>query len=139
MSTDEYVPSEEELVDGYRRKKVTLHGWTYQPVLSRAEIRRGLARVRRDAARGAEARIEAWEKQYAHDLEQADAHIDAAEARIRDLTQEAKDERGAALDQMEQVKIRDARIKAVEDLCDDADKRHASVLIVTTIRRALDT
>ena len=33
----------------------------------------------------------------------------------------------------------EARIKAVEDLCDDADKRHASVLIVTTIRRALDT
>ena len=32
----------------------------------------------------------------------------------------------------------EARIKAVEDLCDDADKRHASVLIVTTVRRALD-
>ena len=32
----------------------------------------------------------------------------------------------------------EARIKAVEGLCDDADKRHASVLIVTTIRRALD-
>lgn len=59
----------------------------------------------------AEARIEAWEKQYAHDLEQADAHIDAAEAQI----------------------------KAVQDLCDDADKRHASVLIVTKVRRALDT
>ena len=53
MSTDEYVPSDEELLDGYRRKKVTLYGWTYQPVLSRAEIRRGLARVRRDAAREA--------------------------------------------------------------------------------------
>ena len=35
------------------------------------------------AATEAEARIEAWEKQYAHDLEQADAHIDAAEARIQ--------------------------------------------------------
>ena len=30
------------------------------------------------------------------------------------------------------------RIKGVEDLCDDADKRHASVLIVTTVRRALN-
>ena len=60
MSTDEYVPSEEELVDGYRRKKVTLHGWTYQPVLSRAEIRRGLARVRRDAAREALDGLAAW-------------------------------------------------------------------------------
>ena len=33
----------------------------------------------------------------------------------------------------------EARIKAVRDLCDDADKRHASVLIVTKVRRALDT
>ena len=33
----------------------------------------------------------------------------------------------------------EARIKTVRGLCDDADKRHASVLIVTTIRRALDT
>ena len=33
----------------------------------------------------------------------------------------------------------EARIKAVENLCDDADKRHASVLIVTKVRRALDT
>ena len=33
----------------------------------------------------------------------------------------------------------EARVKAVRDLCDDADKRHASVLIVTKVRRALDT
>ncbi|WP_087483995.1 hypothetical protein [Brachybacterium massiliense] len=39
-----------------------------------------------------------------------------AEARIRDLTQDVQDERGAALDQMEQVQIRDARIKAVRDV-----------------------
>lgn len=44
--------------------------------------------------------------------------LDAAEQRIRDLTQEVKDERGAALDQMEQVRIRDARIRAVEDVLD---------------------
>src|SRR5699024_5960251 len=36
-----------------------------------------------------------------------------AEARIRDLAQEVQDERGAALDALEQVKVRDARIKAV--------------------------
>ena len=31
------------------------------------------------------------------------------------------------------------QVKAVRDLCDDADKRHASVRIVTKVRRALDT
>ena len=41
--------------------------------------------------------------------------LDAAEQHIRDLTQEVRDERGAALDQMEQVRIRDARIKAVRE------------------------
>lgn len=42
--------------------------------------------------------------------------LDAAEQRIRDLTQESRDERAACLDQMEQVRIRDARIKAVREL-----------------------
>ena len=36
--------------------------------------------------------------------------LDAAEQRIRDLAQEVRDERGAARDQMEQVRIRDALI-----------------------------
>ena len=35
-----------------------------------------------------------------------------AEQRIRDLTQEVRDERAACLDQIEQVQARDARIKA---------------------------
>ena len=39
----------------------------------------------------------------------------------------------------ERAREAEARIKAVRDLCDDADKRHASVLIVTKVRRALDT
>lgn len=42
--------------------------------------------------------------------------LDQAEARIRDLTQEARDERAACLDQIEQVQARDARIKAVRDV-----------------------
>lgn len=44
--------------------------------------------------------------------------LDQAEARIRDLTQEVRDERAACLDQIEQVKIRDGRIQAVEDVLD---------------------
>lgn len=53
--------------------------------------------------------------------------FDAWLARVR------RDAAREALDQAE------ARVKAVRDLCDDADKRHASVLIVTKVRRALDT
>ena len=43
----------------------------------------------------------------------ANARAESAEARIRDLTQEVRDERGAALDALEQIKVRNARIKAV--------------------------
>ena len=50
-----------------------------------------IARVRRDAAREAEAERDEWR-------------------------QTALDERGAALDALEQVKVRDARIKAVRDI-----------------------
>lgn len=69
--------------------------------------------------------------------------LDAAEQRIRDLTQEARDERGAARDQMDQVRIRDARIKAVEDVLDavdgDYDSHGAHRLGATRrIRRALE-
>ena len=42
--------------------------------------------------------------------------LDQAEQRIRDLTQEARDERAACLDQIEQVQARDARIKAARDV-----------------------
>lgn len=55
MNTEQpYTPSEDELIDGWRRKKVTHDGWTYHPTLSRTEIRAGLAQVRRDAAREAQ-------------------------------------------------------------------------------------
>ena len=62
--------------------------------------------------------------------------LDQAEARIRDLTQEVRDERGAALDQIEQVKIRDARIKAVQDVVDQHS--HYGLVEADDIRRALD-
>lgn len=67
--------------------------------------------------------------------------LDAAERRIRDLTQEVRDERGAALDQMEQVRIRDARIQAVEDVLGEPDAMIGTRLHVTVdrIRRALES
>ena len=70
-----------------------------------------------------------------------------AEAERDEWRQTALDERAAALDQMEQVQIRDARIKAVQDVLDqkDADldamsnppREHRGVLMAD-IRRALD-
>lgn len=66
--------------------------------------------------------------------------LDQAERRIRDLTQEVRDERAACLDQIEQVQARDARIKAVEDVLEEPDAMigaHTHVS-VTRIRRALD-
>ena len=66
---------------------------------------------------------------------------EAMEQRIRDLTQEVKDERGAALDQMEQVRIRDARIRAVEDVLDTwmtYCQTEQTARALSDIRRALE-
>ena len=88
MNTDEqYVPSDEEVAEHYIRN-------TLNPVADRAEFDRWLAahdaRVRRAAAREAEAERDEWR-------------------------QTALDERAAALDAPEQIKVRDARIKAVRE------------------------
>lgn len=67
-------------------------------------------------------------------------HLAAAERRIRDLTQEVRDERGAARDQMEQVRIRDARIKAVRDALDGYGKPTDRIGgLPDAIRRALES
>lgn len=60
----------------------------------------------------------------------------AAEQRIRDLTQETRDERAACLDQIEQVQIRDARIKAVRDVL--AHHPYGGPEQEDAIRRALE-
>ena len=68
--------------------------------------------------------------------------LGAAEQRIRDLTQEVRDERGAARDQMEQVRIRDARIKAVRAILDhstvEVDGWVSLLVSADDIRAALD-
>lgn len=78
----------------------------------------------------------------------ANARAERAEQRARDLTQEVREERGAARDQMEQVRIRDARIKAVRRELDRLEilaltSRSENIGIlglswVTAIRRALE-
>ena len=72
-------------------------------------------------------------------LEEWDAWLAAHDARVRrDAEAELDSWMARAYEAEKRAWQAEARIKAVEDLCDDADKRHASVLIVTTIRRALD-
>lgn len=83
---------------------------------------------------------------------EANARAERAEQRARELTQEVREERGAARDQMEQVRIRDARIKAVRDVLDQAEasiNRHPAytfsgqrmdpIVNGADIRRALGT
>lgn len=61
-------------------------------------------------------RVEAQSETRRLDITYWRERAEAMEQRIRDLTQDVQDERGACLDQMEQVRIRDARIKAVREL-----------------------
>ena len=65
--------------------------------------------------------------------------LDQAEHRIARLEAQSDIRGRAVVIYRERAREAEARIKAVRDLCDDADKRHASVLIVTKVRRALDT
>ena len=55
--------------------------------------------------------------------------LDRAEAERDEWRQTALDERGAALDLLEQIKVRDRRIQAVQHLVDQAD--HAGDWTVT--------
>ena len=68
----------------------------------------------------------------------ANARAESAEARIRDLTQEVRDERGAALDLLEQIKVRDRRIQAVQHLVDQADHAGNWTVTCTHLQRAID-
>ena len=71
-------------------------------------------------------------------LWKAEARIRHLEATARVLVKEVLDAENAR-DESRRGKVEaGARIKAVRDLCDDADKRHASVLITTKVRRAME-
>ena len=60
-----------------------------------------------------------------------------AEAERDEWRQTALDERAAALDALEQIKVRDARIKAVQDALSFADMGE-TLVTRSRIRRALD-
>ena len=61
-----------------------------------------------------------------------------AEAERDGWRQTALDERGAALDALEQIKARDARIKAVRDLIDQADTAGDWTVTCTRLQSAID-
>ena len=73
--------------------------------------------------------------------------LDRAEAERDEWRQTALDERGAALDLLEQIKVRDKRIQAVRDVLElhgpahdehGQDEADCGPMIITDIRRALD-
>ena len=65
MSTDEYVPSLEELLDHYEELSLTVSGDPEVAKGNRREAEKSLARVRRDAAREAlDGLIDAWLGKY---------------------------------------------------------------------------
>ena len=110
-----------------------------------AEFDRFIAKVKRDAAREALAAAE-------HRATQARArirHLEAtaqitvrkalrAEAERDEWRQTALDERGAALDLLEQIKVRDRRIQAVQHLVDQADHAGDWTVTCTHLQRAID-
>ena len=110
-----------------------------------AEFDRFIAKVKRDAAREALAAAE-------HRATQARArirHLEAtaqitvrkalrAEAERDEWRQTALDERGAALDLLEQIKVRDRRIQAVQHLVDQADHAGNWTVTCTHLQRAID-
>lgn len=107
---------------------------------AQSDIRGRAVVIYRDRAREAEAERD-WNIRSSRLAKEerikANARAEKAEARIRDLTQEVRDERGAALDALEQIKVRDARIKAVEDALSYADMGE-TLVTRSRIRRALD-
>ena len=104
-----------------------------------------IARVKRDAAREALAAAE-------HRATRAEAQsairgravviyrerARQAEAERDEWRQTALDERGAALDLLEQIKVRDRRIQAVQHLVDQADHAGNWTVTCTHLQRAID-
>ena len=64
--------------------------------------------------------------------------LDRAETERDEWRQTALDERGAALDLLEQIKVRDRRIQAVQHLVDQADHAGNWTVTCTHLQRAID-
>ena len=104
-----------------------------------------IARVKRDAAREALAaaehratRAEAQSAIRGRAVAIYQQRARQAEAERDELRQTALDERGAALDLLEQIKARDKRIQAVQHLVDQADTAGDWTVTCTHLQRAID-
>ena len=64
--------------------------------------------------------------------------LDRAETERDEWRQTALDERGAALDLLEQIKVRDKRIQAVQHLVDQADTAGDWTVTCSRLQRAID-
>ena len=64
--------------------------------------------------------------------------LDRAETERDEWRQTALDERGAALDLLEQIKVRDRRIQAVQHLVDQADHAGNWTVTCSRLQRAID-
>ena len=139
MTADEYVPDEEQVRAWCRE------GTGDYPDVMDEWLDRFLARVKRDAAREALAAAE-------HRATRAEAQAAIrgravviyrerarqAEAERDEWRQTALDERGAALDLLEQIKARDKRIQAVQHLIDQANEAGDWTVTCTHLQLAID-
>ena len=73
-----------------------------------------------------------------HRATRAEAERDYRRRENAELVQEVRDERGAALDALEQIKVRDKRIQAVQHLVDQADHAGNWTVTCTHLQRAID-
>ena len=147
MSTDEpFIPHADSIQTAWVLMCQQSRISTQPPVEElEAEFDRFLARVRRDAAREALAAAE-------HRATRAEAQAAIrgravaiyrerareAEAERDEWRQTALDERGAALDTLEQIKARDKRIQAVQHLIDQADHAGNWTVTCTRLQSAID-
>ena len=108
---------------------------------ARAEVRgRAVAIYRKRAEEAEVAARWAHDRAYKADLSWEDEkrRADQAEASRDEWRQTALDERGAALDLLEQIKVRDRRIQAVQHLVDQADHAGDWTVTCTHLQRAID-
>ena len=108
---------------------------------ARAEVRgRAVAIYRKRAEEAEVAARWAHDRAYKADLSWEDEkrRADQAEASRDEWRQTALDERGAALDTLEQIKVRDRRIQAVQHLVDQADHAGDWTVTCTHLQRAID-
>ena len=82
----------------------------------------------------------AHDRAYKADLSWEDEkrRADQAEASRDEWRQTALDERGATLDLLEQIKVRDRRIQAVQHLVDQADHAGDWTVTCSHLQRAID-